>query len=158
MLLVADFVAKSFAEAVTFRSNVLSHLCSISGHVKNILLQGHILKLYLEKCSFFTFLKDELARLRRQSVSRVPTVRASATIQEGSMKEDISNAKNLHEPTSLSNSTEGCFLHFGRALPSPTILNNKVKLIYHGVVLFSWVISSNRALNKISQPKASYRL
>ena len=78
---------------------------------------------------FLTFLKDELARLRRQSVSRVPTVRASATIQEGSMKEDISNAKNLHEPTSLSNSTEGCFLHFGRALPSPTILNNKVNLI-----------------------------
>lgn len=144
ILLIPDFLAKSFAESVTFRSNVLSHLCSISGHVKNILLQGHILKLSM---FFITFLKDELARLRRQSISRVPTVRASATIQEGSMKEDKANAKNLHEPTSLSNSTEGCFLHFGRALPSPTILNNKVNLIYPCVVLFSWVISSNRALN-----------
>ncbi|KAG0602290.1 hypothetical protein M758_10G004500 [Ceratodon purpureus] len=72
-------------------------------------------------------LKDELARVRRQSVRRIPSVwlseRKDANV---STDENTGDAKDCLDPLSLS-PTEGSFLQFGRAVPSPTVLNYKMK-------------------------------
>lgn len=71
---------------------------------------------------FLIPLQDELARLRRQSISRIPTGRASAVFRQVVIDEG-SPSKSKE---GLNNSIEGSFLHFGRALQSPTVLDKKV--------------------------------
>nr|XP_024376844.1 kinesin-like protein KIN-12F isoform X2 [Physcomitrium patens] len=67
-------------------------------------------------------LKDELARLRRQSISRIPTIRAS-----GGLREEAIYEGSPPKSEELNSSMEGSVAHFGRALQSPTFLNIKVK-------------------------------
>ncbi|XP_024385089.1 kinesin-like protein KIN-12F isoform X2 [Physcomitrium patens] len=64
-------------------------------------------------------LKDELARVRRQSISRMPSLSPS----EDNTPVDAS--KDFFDP--LRSSTEGSFLQFGRAVLGPTALNQKIK-------------------------------
>ncbi|XP_024367331.1 kinesin-like protein KIN-12F isoform X4 [Physcomitrium patens] len=68
-------------------------------------------------------LKDELARLRRQSISRIPTARASGVLRE----EVINECTPLNSKEKLNSSIEGSFLNFGNTLQSPTVLNKKIK-------------------------------
>ncbi|CAK9267106.1 unnamed protein product [Sphagnum jensenii] len=70
-------------------------------------------------------LKEELARLRRQSISRFPTVRPTGSPHDGILEEDDS----LDGPTPPSCSLEGSFLQFGSLVPSPTILTKKIKML-----------------------------
>ncbi|KAG0606203.1 hypothetical protein M758_9G122000 [Ceratodon purpureus] len=69
-------------------------------------------------------LKDELARLRRQSISLIPTVRASGVgvLREEAIDEGSPSCSN----EGLNNSIEGSFLQFGRTVQSPTVLNEKI--------------------------------
>jgi hypothetical protein len=67
-------------------------------------------------------MQDELARLRRQSISRIPTVRASGV---GVLREEAID-EGSPSKEGLSTSIEGSFLHFGRTIQSPTVLNKKV--------------------------------
>lgn len=67
-------------------------------------------------------LKDELARVRRQSISRMPSLSPS----EDNTPVDAS--KDFFDP--LRSSTEGSFLQFGRAVLGPTALNQKVVISF----------------------------
>ncbi|XP_024397560.1 kinesin-like protein KIN-12D isoform X2 [Physcomitrium patens] len=65
-------------------------------------------------------LKDELARIRRQSISRIP----SMPVVEDDNATDMSNESGFDPMRSF---TEGSFLQFGRAVLGPTALNQKIK-------------------------------
>lgn len=99
----------------------------------------HLCKYYqIENClisfipSLIAFLmgwKDELARLRRQSISRIPTVRSSGSRREGVISEDSpsSSQDGLDAPICA---TGGSFLQFAKAVLSPTVLNKKVNTFF----------------------------
>lgn len=75
-------------------------------------------------------IQDELARLRRQSISRIPTLRASGV---GVLREEvIDEGSPSNSKDGLNNSLEGSFMNFGRTVQSPTVLNKKVSnLMYN---------------------------
>lgn len=75
--------------------------------------QGWVVE-FLTEFSFRILKQDELARLRRQNNSAIPTVRLSE------LNDDLS--------TDL-NSFEGSFLQFGRAVLSPIALLHKVNIV-----------------------------
>ncbi|KAG0565723.1 hypothetical protein KC19_7G010200 [Ceratodon purpureus] len=71
-------------------------------------------------------LKDELARIRRQSISRIPSVRVSDPNGDLPSNESSGDSKDpLFDP--LRSSTEGSFLQFSRAVLGPTALSHKIK-------------------------------
>ena len=74
------------------------------------------------------FNQDELARIRRQSISRIPSVRVSDPNGDLPSNESSGDSKDpLFDP--LRSSTEGSFLQFSRAVLGPTALSHKVTVL-----------------------------